>query len=302
MITNYFVLLVLATVIATLGVTSNSDATVIGAMIIAPLMTPIMGTAFSIVTGSPHQVWHSLVLVVVSVMVVVTLSLLLARLVPNYQLSFTSNVQITSRTSPNLIALIIALAAGAAGGYSTTHKEIADSLPGVAIAISLVPPLSVVGIALSRGQWGDAQGSFLLFITNFLAILLAGGAIFWMLHVDVALPANLNTAFRRRAFTAVVISSVLLAGILLGLGVQTARQAIDQQTANIAVQQWLGAAQYDIQTVSVDQSTVEVTIAGQGTLGSLDSLSARLGQALRRPVRVRLQVEPVQEYRAQPVP
>lgn len=156
-ITDYFVLVVLATVIATFGVTSNSDAMVIGAMIISPLMTPIMGATFNIVTGRPQHVWRSLVLAVVSIVVVVSLSMLLAKLVPNYQLSFANNAQITSRTSHNLIALLIALAACAAGGYSTAHKEIADSLPGVAIAISLVPLLSVVGIALTRGQWGDAR-------------------------------------------------------------------------------------------------------------------------------------------------
>lgn len=101
-ITDYFVLVVLATVIATFGVTSNSDAMVIGAMIISPLMTPIMGATFNIVTGRPQHVWRSLVLAVVSIVVVVSLSLLLAKLVPNYQLSFANNAQITSRTSHNL--------------------------------------------------------------------------------------------------------------------------------------------------------------------------------------------------------
>lgn len=301
-LTNFFALLALATVIATYGVTSNSDATVIGAMIVAPLMTPIMGTAFGIVTGSPYRALRSLALVVVGVVVVVGVSLLLAGLVPSYQLSFTQNTQITSRISPNLIALIIALAAGAAGAYCTAREEIADALPGVAIAISLVPPLSVVGISLSRAEWAAAQGSMLLFTTNFLAILMAGGVVFWALGVDEAARATLDATFRRRAFWVVSVSIVLLALLLGSFGYEAARQAQDVQTANNAVERWLGDARYEIVAVNVDHAGVEVTIVGQGPVASVDSLAAELRRALGRDVPVKLRVVPRQEYYSGPAP
>ena len=76
------------------------------------------------------------------------------------------------------MALLTALASGAAGAYIIMREEIADSMGGVAIAISLVPPLCVVGIALSEGNWERLGGALLLFLTNFLAILLAGGVVF----------------------------------------------------------------------------------------------------------------------------
>ncbi len=96
---------------------------------------------------------------------------------PDVIISFTYNSQITSRVAPGLLALITALASGAAGAYIIMREEIADSMGGVAIAISLVPPLCVVGIALSQGNWEAAGGAMLLFLTNFLAILLAGGVV-----------------------------------------------------------------------------------------------------------------------------
>ena len=96
-------------------------------------------------------------------------------------ISFESNAQITGRVSPRLIDLYAALASGAAGAFAMSREDIADSLPGVAISISLVPPLCVVGIGLSEGQWDASLGALLLFLTNFLSILLAGGGVLALL-------------------------------------------------------------------------------------------------------------------------
>ena len=155
---NFFVLLLLATVIATYGVISDSSATVIGAMIVAPLMGPIMATAAAVVMGSALRALRSLALVVAGVIAVVIFAYLLALFVPDVVLSFDHNAEITSRISPGLLALFTALASGAAGAFIMSREEIADSIGGVAIAISLVPPLCVVGIALNQGQWGRPVG------------------------------------------------------------------------------------------------------------------------------------------------
>ena len=177
-LTNFFVLLLLATVIATFGVLSDSTATVIGAMIVAPLMGPIMATAAAIVMGSAQRALRGLALVAAGVASTILLSWLLALVMPDVAISLDYNSQITSRIAPGLIALVTALASGAAGAYIIMREEIADSMGGVAIAISLAPPLCVVGIGLSQGRWDAASGAMLLFLTNFLAILLAGGLVF----------------------------------------------------------------------------------------------------------------------------
>ncbi|HYT34641.1 MAG TPA: DUF389 domain-containing protein, partial [Ktedonobacteraceae bacterium] len=170
-LTNFFALLLFATVIATYGVISNSTATVIGAMIVAPLMGPMMATTSAVVMGSLSRALRGFALTVVGIVAVIIFSYLLTWVIPDATISFTSNGEITSRINPGLLALLTALGAGAAGAFITSRAEIADSMGGVAIAISLVPPLCVVGISLQKGQLDAAGGAFLLFMTNFLAIL-----------------------------------------------------------------------------------------------------------------------------------
>jgi uncharacterized hydrophobic protein (TIGR00271 family) len=140
---QFGVLLVLATIIATLGVLSDSTATVIGAMIIAPLMTPIMATAEALVTGRMGRASRSLLLVAVGVLSVIGLSWLMGTVYTGV-ISFDSHSPILGRISPRMIDLIATLASGAAGAFCMSREDISDSLPGVAISISLVPPLCVV--------------------------------------------------------------------------------------------------------------------------------------------------------------
>ena len=91
-----------------------------------------------------------------------------------------------------MLDLIVALAAGTAAAYAMSRKEIADSIPGVAISIALVPPLCVLGISLAAGQWADAGGALVLFLTNLLSILLAGGAVFAVLGLGAAVKSDMS--------------------------------------------------------------------------------------------------------------
>src|ERR1051326_1026689 len=140
-LTAFFTLLLLATVIATYGVLSDSTATVIGAMLVAPLMGPMMATTAAVVMNSFPRALRAFALTVAGVGSVVLLAYLLAWVVPDVTISFTSNGEITSRIHPGLYALLTALGAGAAGAFILSRAEIADALGGVAIAISLVAPL-----------------------------------------------------------------------------------------------------------------------------------------------------------------
>ena len=112
-IVNFIVLLALATVIATYGVVTDSTASVIGAMIIAPLMTPIMASAAAVILGSTIRLKQALRLVVLGILGVIILSMLLTFFIPNSLIANPTNTQITSRVSPGLLDLMIALAAGA---------------------------------------------------------------------------------------------------------------------------------------------------------------------------------------------
>ncbi len=213
---NFIVLLALATVIATYGVVTDSTASVIGAMIIAPLMTPIMAAAAAVTMGSTIRLGQALRLVALGILGVIVLAMLLTFFIPDSIISFPTNSQITSRVSPGLLDLMIALAAGAAGAYAIGRQEIADSLAGVAIAISLVPPLSVVGISLAKGEWVDSGGAFLLFLTNFFAILLAGALVFRLMGLERLGFVDANQDTKRRVVRVIIAGTLLITLLLAG--------------------------------------------------------------------------------------
>ncbi len=293
-LTNFFVLLLLAAVIATFGLISDSTASVIGAMIVAPLMGPIMATAAAVVMGSAERALRSLALVVVGVICVIGLSMALTWIVPDVAISFTENSQLSSRIAPGLLALLTALASGAAGAFITAREEIADSIGGVAIAISLVPPLCVVGIALRMGEFGPASGAMMLFITNFLAILLAGGLTFLLGGLGrVAITVD-SVRTRRNAFIVVVVATLLIAIPLSITTYNVVNNALEERAALQEVDAWLDGATYHIIAVNVNDRTVVVTVDGDGELRPLKELANTLALTLKRPVVVNLRVVPSQ--------
>ncbi len=303
-ITNYVVLLTLATVIATYGVISGSTATVIGAMIIAPLMTPIMATTLAIVLGESPRMSRSVAVVGLSVGFVVGLAIVLSSFISSLTIGFTTNPEITTRVSPNLLALLVALASGAAGAFAVSREDVSNTLPGVAISISLVPPLSVVGISLAKAQMFDAGGAMLLFLTNFLAIILAGGAVFWFSGVNARRLSVKEDVYRKRAVQVAVIGVVVVA-ILLGLnGYHTSKADRDTALAEQTVTTWLGGSSYSLSSVTVTYpphdfllrgtSQVQILIAGEGNVPNANLLALALERALGHPVTVVIKAVPQQ--------
>lgn len=293
-LTNFFVLLLLATVIATYGVLSSSTATVIGAMIVAPLMGPIMATAAAVVMGSSRRTLRALALVAAGVASVIALAVVLTWIVPDVTISFTSNAELASRISPGLYALLTALGAGAAGAYIMGREEIADSMGGVAIAISLVPPLCVVGIALSQGQWSAAGGAMLLFLTNFFAILLAGGVVFMLSGLGRVAIADSQQRMRRNAFLLIVIATLLIAIPLSLTAYRAVVDAVDSRAATDVAEQWLAGSDQRLVSVEVNDRLVRVTVEGSGALRPLKELANNLASTLDRTVVVSLRTIPTQ--------
>ena len=172
-ITRFWVLLVLASVIAAGGVVGNSTPAVIGAMIMTPLATPLYGVALSAVLGSRRHLRDALLLLAAGVVVSVLIGVLMALLTFD-RMPLDANTQIVGRTAPAVLDLVIAIAAGLAGAYALVRRDVANILAGVAIAITLVPVLEVAGISLGSGRLDLALGALLLFLTNAAAIMLGG--------------------------------------------------------------------------------------------------------------------------------
>lgn len=172
----YWLQLVLSALIASLGLLQNSVAVVIGAMLIAPLLTPLQALSFAITEGKPGLFAKSLKLLIFSTLVAVLVSVGVVYSVPlNNETS-----EILARVSPNILDLFIAGFSAVLALLSLVYKRLLSSVAGVAMAASLIPPLSVIGIQIGFGNLDKALGASLLYATNIVAIILVGVIMFFL--------------------------------------------------------------------------------------------------------------------------
>ncbi len=177
---DYFILVALSSSIATLGLLSDSPAVIIGAMVVAPLMSPILGIGLATTTGEKKLLKDALLTLLFGALLSIAISVLLTWV--NDELPFISLHQVPgevmSRTRSSPVDLTIAIAGGLAAAYAVTRPKLSAALPGVAIATALMPPVCTVGVGLALQNWQVASGSGLLFITNAVAIAFASGLVF----------------------------------------------------------------------------------------------------------------------------
>ena len=260
---KFWTLLALSAVIATAGVVADSTATVIGAMIVAPLMTPILGTALAVVLADRLHLLRSVSLVVGGALVVIALGLVVG-LVDAPLDAYAANTQVAGRISPRLIDLLAALATGTVGAFALVRSDISDTLPGVAIAISLVPPLAVVGLLVSVQRYSDAGGALLLFGTNVAAIIATGTAVLIAYRVrDAARDAEHPIGPLRGTTLALIAAMVLVVAIPLGFG--TLQVALDEQLAAQAkplADDWASSNKWVVTTLSATNGEVVITASG----------------------------------------
>ena len=164
---RYLFMIVASCAIATIGLLQNSPAVIIGAMLISPLMGPIMGLGFSLCIIDLAWTRRTLIALAVGTALALAVSALITYLSPLHE----ATPEILARTRPNLFDLLVAIFSGVAGAY-TTIKRKGEAIVGVAIATALMPPLAVVGYGLALGNFQIAGGAAFLFMTNLLAIAL----------------------------------------------------------------------------------------------------------------------------------
>lgn len=283
---DYFVLIGLSSIIATLGLLLNSPAVVIGAMLVAPLMSPILGFSLGIVLGEVRLIRTSLESVFKGVMATMIVSILVGLLSPLKEMT----PEIMARTQPTLLDLFIALASGMAGAYALSRKDVSAALPGVAIAAALAPPLSVVGLGIAHGNLQAAGGALLLFITNLITISLAGVIIFTLLGIH---PLNLQPEIKRRVRRGIIGVTFLVVLITIPLAVLM-NGFIRQNRENQAIESLLqespileNAIILDIDlTQNRDQLIISATVktAEPITQAQVTELARVLGSELDRPL------------------
>ena len=174
---TFMTLLILATIIATFGLYINSASVIIGAMLLAPLMQPIVGVSMGLLRQDITLLTNGLKTITIGVVAVISSAMIISWLLPLGQLTSEMN----GRLSPTILDMFVAIISGVAAAYAKSNEKIVGSLAGVAIAVALVPPLAVSGIGLGWQEWTMFGSALLLFITNLVGIVLAASLTFLML-------------------------------------------------------------------------------------------------------------------------
>ena len=243
---DFYLLILLASGIAYFGLQQDSSVVIIGAMLVAPLMSPMMAMGFAIINGNFPLFTKAAASTLGGMLLAVFMAALITFLFP---LKTVTN-EILARTSPNILDLFIALISGLAGAYALGRKEVSASLPGVAIAASLVPPLCVVGFGIGSGNGTIAINSLLLFITNLASIIVAGIVMFWLLGFRPD-PATDEKLFRATVRFALI--GVLLVAIPLGVfTVQEARKTQRQAAIEHILRQGLDSSVAEVEDIVVE--------------------------------------------------
>ena len=218
----YFAMLVLSSLIALLGLLLNSPAVIIGAMLISPLMGPILACGLALTAADWNIGKKAARNVGLSVAEAIVITVFATFLSPLRE----ATAEILARTNPNLMDLLIAFFSGIAGTLAlASRKTTMTILPGVAIATALIPPLATVGYGIGTAQGAIASGAFMLFLTNFAAIVLSAGLVFLTIGVRPQSAGADGQHFIARY--RIVIAVLVLLGLSVPL-MRTLRNAAQQ--------------------------------------------------------------------------
>jgi uncharacterized hydrophobic protein (TIGR00271 family) len=215
--TDYVAMIGLSVLIASLGLLADNSSVVIGAMLVAPFMTPLIGIGLALAQGNLILMKKSAIATGTGLIVGLCLSLILGVLHPLDELP----LEILARGDPNIIDLAIAYVSGMAGAYAISRQSVTESIVGVAIAAALVPPLACVGIMIANADILEAQGAFLLLVTNLAAIALGAATVFRYLGVPGTRTGQLSSVKIRWIGIALTIMLIILA---IPLGYRMAKQ------------------------------------------------------------------------------
>ena len=314
---NFYLLLAIASVIGTLGLLTNSAATIIGAMIIAPLLNPIATLAYTVSVVEPRLLERALLKLVTGTSLVILMAFLSTSVLGTKVVG----AEILARTEPNLLDLGVAVATGAAASLAYARRSIATALPGVAIAAALVPPLCVAGIGLAlekdviidlglyfsrQGQVLNlASGAFLLFLTNLAGMVFCGGLVFLLQGYG-----NWRSTIARLSLTIALVVLVSwplsqeLQSFLLRNKVLESLVKFEQTYPDR--KEWVAPVQYaDIYIVNREQQIyIQVDVMAPSGLisqGDIDLAQEFLSQELEKPVEFQLNLLPFYILKKEPL-
>ena len=255
---TFFAFLLLSTVIATTGLLLDSAATIIGAMVVAPLMGPAVSASVGTILDDPEMTRRGIRLQVVGLVAAIATAAVMGWLLQQTVLippglDIRTIPQVAERTSPNFLSLFLALGSGIAGSLSIMRGS-GSTLVGVAIAVALVPPAATSGLGIAFGLQGVAIAGAVLVVVNLLAINVSALILFWVAGFK-PLDAGAFEGVRASIVSRIVVFAVAIAVLSIVLGAVTwttfQTQAFEQQTRSELQQQFDEADLEGVELVSV---------------------------------------------------
>jgi uncharacterized hydrophobic protein (TIGR00271 family) len=291
-VARFAALTALSASIAAFGLLADSGAVVIGAMLVAPLMTPIMGVAAATVTAQNRRLVRGLAIIALGTFVAIAVGWLVGFVAARSVLDVSElPSEIRSRTFPGLLDLGVAITAGAAGGYIQPRRSAISALPGVGIAVVLVPPLATVGITAELGLRDEAGNAFLLYLTNLAAIVFSAGIA--LLLAGFRPQAERGRRALRTRLTATVAAVALVAVPLFFHTRSVIRDRRLQSAVVRAVEEWDDEVRIveNNSDQAEDQAHVELLVVGRGEPRPAWELAEIVRDLYGSPVELRLRYQ-----------
>ena len=293
---DFITMIALSTIIATLGLTLNAPAVIIGAMLIAPLMGAIIAMGLGVVQGDARLLKLGMRTTFWGVLTTLGVSFVMETLIPYNELT----PEMLARSAPNLLDLGVALAAGAAGAYALARKHVSSSLPGVAVAVALIPPLATAGMALALRSWQVALGAGLLFLTNLVGIVAMSSWIFLSMGFQPQYARRDRIRLFARGWRAILVMILLISIPLAVVTVQQLKQQRIETAMASALQQEAAALPHVVLRDWSYQPTdkgyaLELEVEAEEPLSHADvaALQVHLADHLGVPVEITLKIIPV---------
>ncbi|MDW3215124.1 MAG: DUF389 domain-containing protein [Ilumatobacteraceae bacterium] len=271
-VVRFLLMLTLSVTIAVMGLAANSAAVVIGAMLIAPMMTPIMTFASSVGLGLGKRAAQAAFLVTIGAVWSVLFSVFLARVLPTVLI----DSEVLARTRPDVRDLIVAVAAGAAGAYATAREDMSGALPGVAVAVALVPPLAATGILIDAQERVLAEGSALLFVTNLFAITFSALVVFLATGVIPTIRLCFQSSRIAMTTIGIVLATALIAVPLTTRSLDAATSSRQRTAISVTVDEWIGDLQLDVVGLDVLGPELRLELTGPDEPPEAHLLATRL--------------------------
>ncbi|MDH3583728.1 MAG: DUF389 domain-containing protein, partial [Phycisphaerae bacterium] len=295
---DFVALVCLSSSIAALGLINDAAAVVIGAMLVAPLMTPLVGGGLALVQGNVVLIRHAARAIGFGFLLAFAIGLALGGIIPGMDLT----AEMASRGRPNPLDLGVAFISGMAAAYATARPNLSAALPGVAIAAALVPPIATSGLALAAGEFMVSAGAALLFLTNIVAVVLGAAVSLFAVGLRVEHPHGREKQWTKRVVLSLVLAAAVLViplGYFVYASLPAPRVASEVETAiRQHVQRVSGGSVVGVRALSAEEPMrLEVTIEAGAIppAGLAADLAARVAEKIGRPCRVRLQTRLVSE-------